>query len=164
MPDAAVRYSSSELELFGLKRSIIHFQYLLKYASFRVLMDHSALENIYCSKKAAKTIRIPKFFEEISDYSFTFEHVSGENMFVLDFFSHFSNNNDEWEAIPFVTDTSILSNKYFMAFLDNNCKFEYSSNSGVCTEHSYPFTCSQTKGQKIQMPSLFSNPQLKQKV
>ncbi len=31
MPDAACRYSSSELELCGLKKSLLHFQYLLKY-------------------------------------------------------------------------------------------------------------------------------------
>ncbi len=31
MPYAASRYSSSELKLCGLKKSILHFQYLLKY-------------------------------------------------------------------------------------------------------------------------------------
>ncbi len=56
MPDAAVRYSSSELELCGLKKAILHFQYLLKYASFRVLMDHSALKNIYCLKKSLSNL------------------------------------------------------------------------------------------------------------
>ncbi len=38
MPDAACRYSSSELELCGLKKSLLHFQYLLKYSTFTVLM------------------------------------------------------------------------------------------------------------------------------
>ncbi len=41
-------------------------------------MDHSASRNIYCAEKPAKTVRIQKFLEEISDYSFTFEHVSGK--------------------------------------------------------------------------------------
>ncbi len=60
MPDATCRYSSSELELCGLKKSLLHFQYLLKYSTFTVLMDHSALKHIYCSHKPAKTIRIQK--------------------------------------------------------------------------------------------------------
>ncbi len=50
----------------------------------------------------------------------------------------FSNNKDDGEAIPFRTDTSSLTNK-------------------VCAEHNFLVTCSQTKCQKIQMPSLFSN-------
>ncbi len=133
MPDAAVRYSSSELELCGLKKAIIHFQYLLKYAKFRVLMDHSALQHIYSSRKPAKTIRIQKFLEELSDYSFTFEHVSGKNMLVSDFLSRFSNNNDDGEAIPFLIDTSSLSNKKFMSLLDSKCNYDYTTNSGLCT-------------------------------
>ncbi len=72
MPDAACRYSSSELELCGLTKSLLHFQYLLKYSTFTILMDHSALKRIYCSRKPAKTIHIQKFLEEISDFSFDF--------------------------------------------------------------------------------------------
>ncbi len=56
MPDAASRYSSSELELCGLKKSLLHFQYLLKYLTFTVLMDHSALQRIYRSRNPAKTM------------------------------------------------------------------------------------------------------------
>ncbi len=144
MPDAAVRYSSSELELCGLKKAIIHFQYLLKYAKFRVLMDHCALKHIYSSHKPAKTVRIQTFLEEISDYSFTFEHVSGKNMYISDFLSRFSNNKDDGEAIPFVIDTSALSNKHFMSVFDSKCNYDYSTNSGVCTGHSFPATRSQT--------------------
>ncbi len=46
MPDAASRYSSSELELCGLKKSLLHFQYLLKYPTFTVLMDRSAPKSL----------------------------------------------------------------------------------------------------------------------
>ncbi len=63
MLDAASRYSSSELELCGLKKSLLHFQYLLKYSTFIVLMDHSALKHIYCSKKSSKMVRIQKCLE-----------------------------------------------------------------------------------------------------
>ncbi len=65
MSDAACRYSSSKLELFGLKISLLHFQYLLKYSTFIVFMDHSALKRIYCFHKPSKTICILKFLEEI---------------------------------------------------------------------------------------------------
>ncbi len=44
MSDATVCYSSSELEVCGLKKAIIHFQYLFKYAHFKVLMDHRAIK------------------------------------------------------------------------------------------------------------------------
>ncbi len=73
MPDAASRYSSSELELCGLKKSLLHFQYLLKYSTFTVRMDHSALKRIYCSKKPAKMVHIQTSLKEISDFSFDFE-------------------------------------------------------------------------------------------
>ncbi len=65
MQDTVCRYSSSEIELCALKKSILHFQYLLKYAHFTVIMDHCALKIIYCSKKKAKTNRIQKDPEEV---------------------------------------------------------------------------------------------------
>ncbi len=89
MPDAACRHSSLELELCGLKKSLLYFQYLLKYSTFTVLMDHIALKCIYCSRKPAKTIRILKFLEEISDFSFDFQHISDKYMFASDFLSCF---------------------------------------------------------------------------
>ncbi len=82
MPDTACRYSSSELEPCGLKKSLLHFQYLLKYSTF-------TLKHIYCSRKPAKTIRIQNLLLEISDFSFDFQHISGKHMFVSDFLSQF---------------------------------------------------------------------------
>ncbi len=79
-------------------------------------------------------------------------------MFVSDFLSRFSDDNDDGEAIPFLTDTLVCKHKSFMVILDEKCNFDY---SGVCTAHSYPVTCSQTKSKTIQMPSLFSTPQQK---
>ncbi len=61
MQDPACRYSSSEIELCVLKKAILYFQYLLKYANFNVIMDHSALKFIYNSKKPAKTNRIQNY-------------------------------------------------------------------------------------------------------
>ncbi len=75
MPDAASKYLSSELELCGLKKSLLHFQYLLKYSTFTFLMDHSTLKRIYFSRHPPKTVRIQKFLEEISDFSFDSTHI-----------------------------------------------------------------------------------------
>ncbi len=105
MPNAASRYSSSELELHGLKKSILHFQYLLKYSTFTILMDHNALKCIYCSQKPAKMVKIQKFLEEISNLLFDIEHISGKHMFVSDFLSRFSSDNTYEGQIPYLTDS-----------------------------------------------------------
>ncbi len=136
MPDAVCRYSSSELELCGLKKSLMHFQYLLKYSTFTVLMDHSVLKRIYCSRKAAKTI-------------FNFQHISGKHMFVSDFLSRFSSDNNDEEPIPYLMDTSLLNNASHMTQLDAICKFNYNTGQGICTSHSFPITRSRAKLQKI---------------
>ncbi len=154
MTDAACRYSSSELELCGLKKSLLHFQYLLKYSTFTVLMDHNALKCIYCSRKPTKTVRIQKFLKKISYFSFDFQHISGKHMFVSDFLSHFSSDNIDDEPIPYLTDTSLLHNALYMSQLDAICQFNYDTYQGICTSHSFPVTRSQAKLQKIVIPSL----------
>ncbi len=118
---------------------------------------------IYTSRKPTKTVRLQKFLEELSDFSFSFEHVSGKNMFVSDFLSRFSSNTEENEPIPFVMDCSELNSKNFMTYLDDKCKYDCKTNSGMCTDHSFPVTRSHSKAQNIQMPSLFSNPSTKLK-
>ncbi len=139
MPDAASHYSSSELELCGLKKSVLHFQYLLKYSTFTVLMDHSALKYISCSKKPTETVRIQKVLEQISDFSFDLEHISGKHiMFFSDFLFRFSGQ--------------CLS---YMSYLDNMCNFNYKTQQGICTKHSFPLMRSQAKLQKIAIPTLF---------
>ncbi len=115
MPDAACRYSSSELELYGHAKSLLHFQYLLKYSTFTVLLDHRGLKWIYCSCKPVKIIRIQNFLEEISDFSFDFQHISGKRMLMSEFLSRFSSDNNDEEPIPYLTDTSLLNNASYMS-------------------------------------------------
>ncbi len=156
MPDAACRYSSSEIELCGLKKVIIHFQYLLKYAQFTVIMDNSALRMTYASQKQSKTHRIQKYFEELSDYPFTIEHSSCTKMFISDYLSRFSADDIETDSIPFLTNRKNLTGNLYM----NN------DISGACNniadqpvsreDHSFPLTCSQTRAQNISLPGLFS--------
>ncbi len=114
MPDAACRYSISELELCGLKKSLLQFQYLLK--------------RIYCSLKPAKTVRKQKFLEEISAFPVNFQHISGKHMFISDFQFSFSSDNIDDESI---TDTSLLHDASYMSQLDAICHFNYDTCKGV---------------------------------
>ncbi len=88
-------------------------------------MDHTALEHIYCSRQPVKSIRIQKFWEKISDFSLNFQHISGKHMFVSDFLSHFSSDNNDDETIPYLTDTSLLDDASYMSQMDNICNYNY---------------------------------------
>ncbi len=155
MPDAACRYSSSEIELCGLKKSIIHFQYLLKHAHFIVVMDHSALTLIYNSRKQAKTNPIQKYLEELSDYSFTIEHIAVTKMFISDYLSRFSADNSKTDRISFLTSRENLTgNEYMNIDMSNGC-MNIGAQPVSRDEHSFPVTRSHTRAQNISLPGLF---------
>ncbi len=100
-------------------------------------------------------VRIQKVLEEISDFSFDFEHISGKHKFVSDFWSRFSSDNKDEEPIPYLTDTSLLANVSYMSYLDNMCDFNYDTLQGICIKHTFPVTRSHAKLQKIAIPPLF---------
>jgi hypothetical protein len=155
MPPAAQGYSSSELELKGLSLAVNHFKYLLKYNHFHVIMDHSALKRIYCSKKEPKTVRIKRFLEEITDYSFDICHQAGTKMFVSDFLSRFSTSDIKPEPIPYLTDISDLTPSAFMHYIDKHCLIH--TENPVCENNSFPvITRSSSRQQGIKMPPLFN--------
>ncbi len=89
-------------------------------------------------------VRIQKFWEEISDFSFDFEH-----MFVANFLSCFSSDNKDEEPIPYLTDTTLLINISNMSYLDNMCDYNHDTQQGICTKHAFSVTRSQAKLQKI---------------
>ncbi len=72
-----------------------------------------------------KTVRIQNFFEEMSDFSFDFQHISGKHIFVSDFLSHFSSNNKDEEPISYLIDTTLLDDGSYMSHLDEICQFNY---------------------------------------
>ncbi len=76
-------------------------------------------------------------------------------MFVSDFLSCFSSDNNDEEPIPYLTDTSLLNNDSYITQLDAICKFNYNTGQSICTSHSFPITRSQAKLQKIAIPSIF---------
>ena len=159
MPEPAKRYSATEIELCGLKKAIIHFQYLLKYSKFSVIMDHSALKRILGSKKQAKTNRIQKYLEELSDFTFDFKHSSGKNMFISDFLSRFSAPNYDEEPIPYLTSIKHVTDSNYMAYLDKVCQYDPVSGKALCDgeNHAFPVTRSVTRQQGIVLPPLFDS-------
>ncbi len=76
-------------------------------------------------------------------------------MFVSDFLSRFSSDNNDEEPIPYLTNTSLLNNTSYMSQLDAIWKFNYNTGQDICTSHSFPITRSQANIQKIAIPSLF---------
>ena len=56
LPEAATRYSISELELLGLTINIVSVKHYLKGENFSVVIDHSALVYIINSKKEPEKI------------------------------------------------------------------------------------------------------------
>ena len=102
LPEAASRYSISELELLGLTINITSFKYYLMTVHFTVIIDHSALVYIWKSKKEPPTLRLKKLIEILSQYSFTMKFLKGKSMFIADFLSRWTDIDQEAtdEIIP----------------------------------------------------------------
>ena len=87
LPDAAKRYSVSELEFFGLYQNVLAFKTILKNTHFEAIVDHSALVYIMKSKKEPPTNHIQKLIELLSDYSFSLYYKKGAEMVICDLLS-----------------------------------------------------------------------------
>ena len=87
LPEAAKRYSITELELWGLAINIAHFAHLLKRVDFDAIVDHLALLHIIKSKVKLGTTRIKRLLELISSYSFNLYYMKGKDMILSDFLS-----------------------------------------------------------------------------
>ena len=93
LPEAAKRYSISELELLGLTINIASFKHYLKGENFSVVIDHSALVYIINSKKEPPTLRLKKLLEILSQYSFNIRYFKGKEMYISDFLSRHPGND-----------------------------------------------------------------------
>ncbi len=76
-------------------------------------------------------------------------------MFISDFLLNISADNQDQDSIPYFTDTQCLCNESYISYLDSMCKYNYHTNSGVYTNHSFLLTRSQARVQRIVLPSLF---------
>ena len=87
LPPAAVRYSISELELCGLAVNIHSFKHILRNTNFTVIIDNSGLLYIFNAKREPPTLRLKKFIEVLSQYSFKVKFLRGIDMTISDFLS-----------------------------------------------------------------------------
>ena len=87
LPPALIRYSISELELCGLAVNIHSFKYILRNTEFTVIIDHSALLYILNAKREPPTLRLKKFIEVLSQFSFKVKFMRGKDMTISDFLS-----------------------------------------------------------------------------
>ena len=122
LPEAAKRYSRTELELCGLAMNIACFSHLLKSVDFDAIVDHLALTHIIKSKMEPVTTRIKRLLELISSYLFNLYYMKGKDMILSDFL--LQQNNDDSnpnEIIPILFDMyQILEDN-----LENFCDDKY---------------------------------------
>ena len=85
LPEAAKRYSITELELCGLTINIASFSHMLKIVDFDATVDHLALTHIIKSKMEPATARIKRLLELISSYSFNLYYMKGKDIILSDF-------------------------------------------------------------------------------
>ena len=103
LPEAAARYSVSELEYKGLVLNVTAFRNILCSVSFYAVVDHSALVEIQRSKREPPTQRFKKLIEQLSDYSFTLTYLPGNKLVMSDMLSRMSlpdPSADSDEVVP----------------------------------------------------------------
>ena len=77
LPEACLRYSVTELELFGLLINVTAFKHLLKGIEFDAYVDHSAIVDIMKSKHEPPTTRVGRMLFKLSDYVFRVIYKKG---------------------------------------------------------------------------------------
>ena len=115
LPEAAKKYSITELEMHGLAISSISFAHLLKRVDFGAVVDHLALVHILKSKTEPTTTRIKRLLEVLSAYSFNLYYMKGKDMILSDFLSRQRlDKSNPHEIIPISFDMkAILKDKYY---------------------------------------------------
>ena len=87
LPEAAKKYSITELEMCGLAINITSLAHLLKGVDFDGIVDHLALVQILKTKTEHATTRIKRPLEVLSAYSFNLYYMKGKDMILSDFLS-----------------------------------------------------------------------------
>ena len=87
LPEAAHKYSITELEMIGLVINIASFVHLLRKVDFDPVVDHLAITQIMRSKVEPATSRIKRLLEVLSSYSFNLYYIKGKDMILSDFLS-----------------------------------------------------------------------------
>ena len=87
LPSACMRYSVTELELFGLYINILGFKHLLKDIDFNAFVDHAAIPDILHSKHEPPTSRIRKLLLKLSEFTFKVGYKKGSEIVLADYLS-----------------------------------------------------------------------------
>ena len=115
LPEAARKYSITELEMCGLAINTTSCAHLLKKVDFNAIVDHLALVHILKSKTELATQRIKRLLEVLSAYSFNLYYMKGKDMILSDFLSRQeTDKSDPHEIIPISFDMKpILNDRYY---------------------------------------------------
>ena len=115
LPEAAINYFITELEMCGLAINITSFAYLLKKVDFDAIVDHLALVHNLKSKTEPATPRIKRLLEVLSAYSFNLYYMEGKDMLLSDLLSRQEiDKSNPHEIIPISFDMkTILNDKYY---------------------------------------------------
>ena len=101
LPEAAKKYSITELKMCGLAINIATFAHLLKKVDFDAIVDHLAITHIMRSKVEPATTRIKRLLELLSPYSFNLYYIKGKDMVLSDFLSRQkADDSNPHELIP----------------------------------------------------------------
>jgi hypothetical protein len=123
LPEAASRYSISELELFGMLINITAFKNILRNVDFNVFVDHSALVNIVKAKREPPTLRLMKLLEHLSEYAFSLAYMKGRDLHLTDFLSRHPTDDDDANATEIIPISFTMNDSpEEEQFLDTLCK------------------------------------------
>jgi hypothetical protein len=122
LPEAASRYSISELELFGMLINITAFKNILRNVDFNVFVDHSALVNIVKAKREPPTLRLMKLLEHLSEYAFSLAYMKGRDLHLTDFLSRHPTDDDDPTATEIIPISFMMNDSLEeLDFLNNLC-------------------------------------------
>ena len=115
MPEAAKKYSTTELEMHGLAMNIASFSHLLKKVDFDAVVDHLTITDIMRSKAEPATTRIKRLIELLSPYSFSLYYIKRKDMVLSDFLSRQkTDSSNPHEIIPIsFTSKSLMGNHFY---------------------------------------------------
>ena len=101
MPEAAKKYSITELGMCGLAINIAVFTHLLKRVDFDAIVDHLPITHIMKSKMEPATNRIKRLLEILSSYLFNLYYIKGKDMILSNFLSRqIEDDSNLHEIIP----------------------------------------------------------------
>ena len=115
LPEAACKYSITELEMCGLAINIASFAHLSRKVDFDAVVDHLAITHIMRSKVEPGTVRIKRLLEVLSSYSFNLYYIKGKDMIISDFLSRQNvDDSNLHEIIPISFNLrTVLQDKYY---------------------------------------------------